>query len=94
MKIKHPGKTPAQRRALDEIGGGNNCPAMTQATKNALLAAGLIQKCGRQKIEIKKVGAGLSVVHVDMFAMPIPVHIRWCDFHTQAEDGEATKGKS
>ena len=90
MTHKHPGKTPAQRRALNEIGGGNNCPAMTQATKNALLAAGLIQKCGRQKIEIKKVGAGLSVVHVDMFAMPIPVHIRWCDAVSGEVDGLET----
>ena len=88
MTHKHPGKTPAQRRALDEIGSGNNSPAMAKSTKKALLDAGLIQKCERQKIELRKIGTGLSVVHVDIFAMPIPAHIAWCQFHAQAVDDE------
>ena len=80
MTPKHLGKTPAHRRALDEIGGGNYSPAMAESTKKALLGAGLIEKCG-----VRKFGAGWSAAHVDMFEMPTPVHIRWCDFHQYGE---------
>ena len=73
MKPKHPGKTTAQRRVLDEIGCGNYSPIMAKSTRDALLNAGLIVPAGERRI-----GTGWSAVRVAEYAMPILVHLRWC----------------
>jgi hypothetical protein len=70
---KHPGKTAAQRRALDAIGCGNYSPIMAAATRDALLAAGAIEPCG-----VRVLGRGALAVSIPEYQMPIPVHMQWC----------------
>jgi hypothetical protein len=70
---KHPGKTAAQKRALDAIGCGNDSPRMSTATRDGLLRHGLI-------VEISpRVLPGRLPVHIRQFEMPTPVHIQWCE---------------
>lgn len=69
----HPGKTAAQRRALDLIGCGNFSPIISKATRDALLRQGLIEQCGT-----RLVGIGPLTVRVAEYQMPFPVHIAWC----------------
>lgn len=70
---KHPGKTAAQRRVLDEIGCGNHSPIMGKVTRNAMLTAGLIYHAG-----YKTFGTVWSGVRVEQYDMPINVHYQWC----------------
>ncbi len=72
---KHPGKTPAQRRALDAIGCGNYSPIMANSTRDALLKAGLIVEISPRH---EKAGALWAAVVIRQFQMPIPVHMQWC----------------
>lgn len=70
---RHPGRTLAQRRVLDQIGCGNFSPPMAPTTRDALLAAGLIQQCGERLI-----GRGWSAVRIAEYEMTIPTHMQWC----------------
>lgn len=70
----HPGRTVAERRALDTIGCGKFSPAMAPKVRQRLLDAGLIVQCGE-----RVVGTGWSAVRVPEYQMPIPVHMQWCD---------------
>ena len=73
-KPKHPGRTAAQRRALDEIGCGNFSPAMSRKTCDAMVRAGLIEPCG-----IKVLGRdAFGVISIPEYQMPIPAHMQWC----------------
>ncbi len=81
--MKHPGKTPAQRRVLDSIGCGERSPYMTKATREAMLRAGLIVELSPLEIPF----GGLGHMKVRQFEMPIPVHIEWC----LSADGEPTR---
>ena len=69
--MKHPGKTPAQRRALDQIGAGNYSPIMSDRTRDSMLGAGLIEELTPIIIQ---------GVRVRQFQMPIPVHMQWCSW--------------
>lgn len=72
--VAHPGKTKAQRAALDAIGCGDATPPMAPRTREALLKAGLIVQC-----ELKVVGRDhFGLITVPKYAMPIPVHMQWC----------------
>lgn len=71
----HPGRTPAQRKALDAIGCGDFSPRMSKRTGEALLAAGLIVPAGSKVIGQDRFG----VIVVAKWAMPIPVHMQWCE---------------
>ena len=42
LESRHPGRSAAQRRALDQIGCGNHSPIMAKETLAALLKHGLI----------------------------------------------------
>lgn len=66
----HPGKTPAQRRALDAIGCGNYAPIMADKTRDALLRDGLIEPAGERRFR-----TGALAVTVQEYQMPIPVHM-------------------
>lgn len=72
--IKHPGKTKAQRQALDAIGCGQFSPRMAKKTRQALLDAGLIQEVGRKVLGQDRFG----VIDIPEYQMPIPVHMQWC----------------
>ena len=71
--MKHPGKTAAQRRVLDEIGCGNYSPIMAKATREKLLREGLIEELS--PLESR---AGPFRMIIRQFQMPIPVHFQWC----------------
>ena len=73
-KPDHPGRTPAQRLALDAIGCGNPSPIMAPATRRALLDGGLIAEVGQQIVGRDRFGD----VTVPAYDMPIPVHWQWC----------------
>lgn len=70
---KHPGRSVAQRRALDAIGCGNYSPMMAKATRDALLRAGLVER-----LPDLIIGGSRISVNVEQFDMPIPVHMTWC----------------
>lgn len=70
---KHPGRTPAQRRVLDEIGTGNFSPAMTIVTRDTMLLEGLIETVGEHHV-----GKGPLAPVVKEYQMPIAVHLAWC----------------
>lgn len=72
MVSSHPGKTPAQRRVLDQIGCGNYSPIMAKATRDALLKAGLIEAMGARILP------GRFPVHIQEFQMPLAIHMAWC----------------
>ena len=73
-KVPHPGRSKAQRAALDAIGCGDNSPIMAPRTRAALLKAGLIQKCGEKVVGRDRFGA----IAIPEYEMPIPVHMQWC----------------
>ena len=68
----HPGRTSAQRRALDAIGCGEH-PRCSPKTLKALLDAGLIVDVGTETRQ-----DALGSYQVPAYAMPIPVHMAWC----------------
>ena len=72
--VKHPGKTPAQRRVLDAIGCGNYSPIMAKATRDKLLREGLIVELA--PLESR---AGPFRMVIRQFDMPTAVHIQWCE---------------
>jgi hypothetical protein len=69
----HPGRTPAERRALDSIGCGRTTPTMHSKVRQNLIASGLIVQCGERVF-----GTGPSAIRVPEYEMPIPVHMQWC----------------
>ncbi len=80
----HPGRTVAQRRALDAIGCGNNSPIMATATRDALLASGLIVHLGDDVVGGRGIG-----VRVAVYEMPIPVHMQWCNAVADEDEPDA-----
>ena len=97
----HPGRTPAQRRALDAIGCGDNAPRMAPRVRDALLSTGLIVAAGRKVVA----HCALGPITVPEYEMPIPVHMQWCsavaatdeemdEFAAEAEAGTAQAGAS
>ncbi|MEE7449017.1 hypothetical protein MRF4_15105 [Methylobacterium radiotolerans] len=71
-RMPHPGRTSAERRALDRIGCGEP-PACVQKMLRNLLDAGLIVDVGTETRR-----NALGSYRVPAYAMPIPVHIAWC----------------
>jgi hypothetical protein len=78
---KHPGKTPAQRRILDEIGCGNHSPVMAKATCDKLLRDGLVVELSPDERPF----IGAITFQIRRFEMPIPVHMQWCQFQSEQE---------
>jgi hypothetical protein len=77
--MRHPGKTPAQRRVLDEIGCGNHSPIMARATRDKLLRDGLIIELEPERRPF----IGSLCMTIQRFEMPIPVHMQWCEFQAE-----------
>lgn len=69
----HPGRTPAERRALDAIGCGDARPVMHSKVRQNLIAAGLIEQTGAV---VRR--DALGAYEVPQYEMPIPVHMQWC----------------
>jgi hypothetical protein len=80
----HPGRTPAERRALDRIGCGEP-PACSRRILHNLLKAGLIVETVR-KVRRDVLGR----YDMPVYAMPIPVHMQWCS--AVAANDEETAG--
>jgi hypothetical protein len=70
----HPGKTPAQRRFLDEIGCGNYSPIADKRTIAALLKQGLIEELTPLQVPL----FGSVCMTVRQFQMPLHIHLEWC----------------
>lgn len=68
----HPGRTSAERRALDRIGCGEP-PSCSPKTLRNLLDAGLIVDVGGETRR-----DALGSYRVPSYAMPIHVHMQWC----------------
>jgi hypothetical protein len=90
-KPSHPAKTKSQRRVLDEIGCGNNRPAMTPALRKRMLELGLIVECAAicvpERLQLD-LDAGTPVVE-----MPVVVHIEWCAYQAHMYELEMRKKK-
>lgn len=71
---KHPGKSKAQRRVLDEIGCGNYSPIADKRTIQRLLDDGLIEEMSPRRVPV----FGNVCMEVRQFQMPLPVHLEWC----------------
>ena len=71
-RMPHPGRTSAERKALDRIGCGEP-PRCSPKTLRNLLDAGLIVDQGRETRR-----DALGVYTVPSYAMPLPVHYQWC----------------
>ena len=71
-RMPHPGRTSAERRALDCIGCSES-PRCSPKTLRSLLDAGLIVDVGTQTRR-----DALGSYRVPSYAMPIPVHFTWC----------------
>ena len=84
-KLRHPGRTPAQRRVLDEIGSGNFSPRMTNRMRDDLIAEGLIVLTGEKPIGRDALGK----ISIPEFEMPIHVHYAWCKVVGSADYDDA-----
>lgn len=71
-RMPHPGRTSAERRALDRVGCGE-LPSCSLKTLKALLDDGLLIEEGG---EVRR--DALGTYRVPSYAMPIPVHFQWC----------------
>ncbi|TXN00489.1 hypothetical protein FV242_21885 [Methylobacterium sp. WL64] len=71
-RMPHPGRTSAERRALDRVGCGEP-PGCSPKTLRRLLDDGLLIDQGR---EVRRDALGSYIV--PSFSMPIPVHYQWC----------------
>ena len=68
----HPGRTSAERRALDKIGCGQP-PGCSPKTLGAMIAAGMIEDTGGQMRR-----DALGSYRVPFYEMTIPTHMQWC----------------
>jgi hypothetical protein len=82
--VKHPGKTPAQRRVLDQIGCGNHSPYMANITREKLLRDGLIVELSPLSVPFM----GAIRMTVRQFEMPTNIHIQWCEAMSDECEGE------
>ena len=71
-RMPHPGRTSAERRALDAIGCGQPLGCAPK-TLRALLDAGMIEDAGGQMRR-----DALGSYRVPFYEMTIPTHIAWC----------------
>lgn len=71
-RLPHPGRTSAERRALDRVGCGEP-PGCSPKTLRRLLDDGLLIDHGR---EVRR--DALGIYTVPSYGMPIPVHYQWC----------------
>lgn len=71
-RLPHPGRTSAERRALDRVGCGE-LPGCSPKTLRRLLDDGLLIDQGR---DVRRDALGTYVV--PSYGMPIPVHYQWC----------------
>lgn len=83
-RAKHPGRTRAEQRVIDAIGGGNSTPYMRQDLRMKMLEDGLIVK-----LPDKIIPDRLGAIHVEQYDLPSWVHIAWCEWCSEQEDGDA-----
>lgn len=71
-RMPHPGRTSAERRALDRVGCGEP-PSCSPKTLGRLLEDGLLIDQGS---EVRRDALGSYAV--PSYAMPLAVHYQWC----------------
>jgi hypothetical protein len=73
---KHPGRTKAQRKVLDQIGSGECCPRAHPKTIDRLLKEGLIEHIGTSVLGRDAFGK----IEMPVYEMPTPIHMQWCQY--------------
>lgn len=87
MGERHPGKTPAQRRVLDQVGCGEYLPRASAKTLAAMVEQGLLTRLSDRVLGRD----GFGSISVPQYDMPIGVHMQWCRYWAEnASDGEET----
>ncbi|MCJ2124049.1 hypothetical protein [Methylobacterium sp. J-077] len=71
-RLPHPGRTSAERRALDRVGCGEP-PGCSPKTLRRLLDDGLLIDQGG---EVRR--DALGPYRVPSYAMPLAIHYQWC----------------
>ena len=71
-RLPHPGRTSAERRALDRIGCGEPPRCSPKTLRNMLDAGLIIDQGGRVCRD------ALGTYTVPSYAMPLAVHYQWC----------------
>ncbi|MCJ2121370.1 hypothetical protein, partial [Methylobacterium sp. J-077] len=71
-RMTHPGRTSAERRALDRVGCGEP-PGCSPKTLRRLLDDGLLIDQGG---EVRR--DALGTYTVPSYAMPLAIHYQWC----------------
>jgi hypothetical protein len=71
-RLPHPGRTSAERRALDKIGCGQP-PGCSPKTLKALIDAGMIEETGG----VMRRDA-FGEYRIPSYEMTIPTHMQWC----------------
>ena len=71
-RMSHPGRTSAERRALDKIGCGQP-PGCSPKTLKTLINAGMIEDTGG----VMRRDA-LGEYRIPFYEMTIPTHMQWC----------------
>jgi len=87
MRVAHPGKSKAQRDALNRIGCGDFSPPMSRQVRDTLLRNGLIIVAGERILGRDALGT----ITMTEYAMPTHVHMQWCSAvaRDDSDDGAA-----
>ena len=83
-RVRHPGKTKAQRAVLDQIGCGQYTPSAQRKTLDKMVADGLLDRLPDRVIGRDSLG----IIALPQFEMPIPVHMAWCKYWASQEPGD------
>ena len=78
----HPGRTPTQKRILDEIGCGNSLPFAPRKTIENMVALGMLQRLPDKQLGRDRFGA----VKMPQFEMTISTHMAWCEFQSEQHE--------
>jgi hypothetical protein len=74
---RHPcaGRSLVQRKAFEAI-AINQQANVSLRTIDALLKAGLIEKCGDRVVGRDRFG----IISIPVYAVPLPIHFAWCEW--------------
>lgn len=81
---KHPGRTAAQRRILDQVGCGEHCPRAQRKTLDRMVEEGLLVRLPDMVLGRDALGT----IALPQYEMPIPVRYAWCQAMSAQFDGD------
>lgn len=74
-RTKHPGRTRAERKVIDAIGGGNHSPPMRDMVRERMIEDRLIER-----IEDRVIPDRLGEIRIVQVDLPLAVHMQWCNW--------------